>query len=179
MAIRLVKFDIEKVREQFIYDDALDSVSASIFKLFLTTGPSPPFISVKSSTSLILLLCRLLCTKQERVVFPLADFALEIIDMGANVLKSDDEGNSCIGVLSAHLRSKYPSSSCPPNTLVYRTLLKLANRIADKCNANQRAAFDKYIEECREKNSDAEKDPYDFDNEFVTFEDLAFFLRKV
>ena len=68
MAISLVKLDFIKVREQFVHDDVLDDVSGPIFKLFLTQGPNPPFVSVKSSTTLILLLCRLIAQQPQRQV---------------------------------------------------------------------------------------------------------------
>ena len=73
---------------------------------------------------------------------------LELIDLGANCLKSDDEGNSCLNVLVTHLKSNYAPAKTT-NQLHYRSLLKFTNRIATKCNEDQRANFEKYIDECR------------------------------
>lgn len=170
MAILLVKLDFAKVREQFVHDDVLDSVSGPIFKLFLSQGPSPPLISVKSSTTLILLLCRLIAQQPQRLILPLADFATELLDMGANSLKSDDEGNSCLGVMYAFLKSKHGSK--PPSTLLWRTVMKLTGRIAANCpeGGELRSSFESYVAEC---------DNGDYESDELEFDDLAFFMQKV
>ena len=51
-----------------------------------------------------------------------------------------------MNVLVAHLKSNYAPAKTT-NQLHHRSLLKFTNRIATKCNEDQRANFDKYIDE--------------------------------
>ena len=81
IAISIVKLDFAKVREQFMFEDAIDSCSGVIFKLYLSNGPSPPFLSVKSSTTLILLISRLLTVQPVRLILPLVDFGFYGVDI--------------------------------------------------------------------------------------------------
>jgi len=182
IAQALIKSDFNSVREQFIDEEAINRESESIFKLFIRKNF---YISIKSGTSIVLLAIRIL-TSQEYLSLPLLDFIQELIDTGANVLKSDDEGNNCLQIMTNHIKKNFPISSfgfVKEKNLLYRVYLRLMNNIAQKVTRTEgpKSQYEAYITEAEEKWTEifpSVNSPMKFEDPIPTFNDCVNFLKR-
>lgn len=181
IAQAIIKSDFNSVREQFIDEDALNRESESIFKLTIRRNFH---ISIKCGTSVVLLAIRIL-TSQD-LSLPLLDFIQELIDTGANVLKSDDEGNNCLQIMTSHIKKNFPISSfgfVKEKNLLFRVYLRLINNIAQKVTRTDgpKSQYEAYISEAEEKWTElfpSVNSPMKFEDPIPTFNDCINFLKR-